>query len=160
MIGPGRAVAGRSFSLSRLHKAHPGSAGYIVSTQAARDLIRETAGMSAAIDDLVFNPAFRIASGKTIYQLDPALCAQDHILDDRSVGLPSTLERDRATQLMPPGKDPKGKKRTGERLGAEFRRLGRQIKDIYLRKKKKIIPFDHCGELVLPPHTQRRENAL
>lgn len=176
MIGqPKRAIAGRNFSLSRLYKAHPGSAGYIVSRQAARDLIHETAEMRAAIDDLVFNPAFRIASRKTIYQLDPALCAQDHILGNRSVGLPSTIEQDRAPQLTPAqlmsgGNERKREKRIGERLAIELRRLGRQINDIsrrlgrqindiYLRKREKIIPFDHRGELVLPSHTQRRKNA-
>lgn len=159
MIGrPRRAVMGRNFSLSRLYKSHPGSAGYIVSRQAARDLIHETAEMRAAIDDLVFNPAFRIASGKTIYQLDPALCAQDHILGDSSVGMPSTI--DRASQLMLADNERKREKRIGERLATEFKRLGRQINDIYLRKTKKIIPFDYRGELILPSRTQRRENAL
>lgn len=156
MIGrPKRVIAGRHFSLPRLYKAHPGSAGYIVSRQAARDLIRETAEMGAAIDDLVFNPAFKIACGKTIYQLDPALCAQDHILGDRSVGLPSMIGQDRASQLISGDTERKREKRIGERLVTEFKRLGRQINDIRLRKTKKIIPFDYRGELILPSRTQR-----
>ncbi len=57
-IGGKRIPVGPIFSLSRLHKIHLGSAGYIISRQAARDLVNETVEIVAVVDDLIFNPDF------------------------------------------------------------------------------------------------------
>ncbi|TIU44407.1 MAG: glycosyl transferase, partial [Mesorhizobium sp.] len=53
-----------------------------------------------AVDSLIFDPAFATAAGKTIYQLVPALCAQDQFLRNR---LPSLLHQERQAEWTASG---------------------------------------------------------
>ncbi|WP_319944211.1 glycosyltransferase family 25 protein [Mesorhizobium sp. AR10] len=155
-----RVSAGHGFSLSRLYRSHIGAAGYIISRQAARDLIAATEDIGIPVDHVIFNPGLATSSGKTIYQLVPALCTQDQFLGDKAVGLPSLLNQERSDQWAASGMPKKRKKTGANRIKTEFNRLAAQIADFCRFRQEKIIPFDYRGERIRPPHTQRRENAL
>ena len=155
-----RIAAGHGFSVSRLHATHIGSAGYILSRQAASDLIKATEDIGIPVDQLLFNPKFETSSSKTIYQMVPALCVQGQFLAGNAVRLPSLLKRDRDDQLATSGTDRKRKKSTITRVRLEIRRLTRQFADFCRLRQWKTIPFEHQGKRVRPPHTQPRETAL
>jgi glycosyl transferase, family 25 len=155
-----RIAAGHGFSLSRLHGLHIGAAGYVLSRQAARDLLSATDDIGIPVDHLVFNPKLATSSSKTIYQLVPALCLQDQFLASSKVGLPSLLKPDRTKQLVASGIDKKSSKPAIARVRIEVGRLARQFVDFCRLRQGKIIPFHHRGVRIRPPHTQHRENAL
>ena len=153
-------AAGHGFSTARLYGIHLGTAGYILSRQAARYLIEATENIGVPVDQVMFNPGLATSSSMTIYQLVPALCAQDQFLGDQAAGLPSLLKRERGDQWVASGMANRRKKTGANKIKTETRRLATQIFDICRLRQKKIIPFDYPGERVSPPHTQRRENAL
>ncbi|PDQ17805.1 glycosyl transferase [Mesorhizobium sanjuanii] len=155
-----RVSAGHGFSVSRLHGAHIGTAGYIVSRQAARDLVAGTEDIGIPVDHVVFNPALATSSSKTIYQLVPALCLQDQFLGEKAVGLPSMLKQDRGEQRDIIKKIKRRRKAGLNKIGIEIKRMAKQMFDFCQLRQETIIPFDHRGERIRPPHTQRRENAL
>jgi glycosyl transferase family 25 len=160
VIARKRLSAGHGFSARRLHGVHIGSAGYILSRQAARDLVMATNDIGIPVDHLIFNPVFATSSSKTIYQLVPALCVQDQFLGVKAVGLPSLLKQDRGDQRFAGGIDKRPRKAVITRIRTEIKRTARQILDFCRMRQEKIIPFDYRGERVRPPHTQHRENAL
>ncbi|AZO56729.1 MULTISPECIES: glycosyltransferase family 25 protein [unclassified Mesorhizobium] len=131
--------AGRGFSVSRLRKNHMGSGGYLLSRQAARDLLRASAKVNVAVDSLIFDPAFATAAGKTIYQLVPALCAQDQFLRNR---LPSLLDRERQAEWTASGQATKRRRPLSEKVGVEARRIAEWIIDHCRLRRHAIIPLD------------------
>ncbi|WP_348645467.1 glycosyltransferase family 25 protein [Mesorhizobium sp. WSM4303] len=153
-------ACGHGFSASRLHAVHIGTAGYIVSRQAARDLIEATNEIAIPVDHLVFNPRFATSSRDVIYQLVPALCLQAQFLGGGSVQLPSLLKQERQEEWAASGMGKKRHKPIAAKVGIEIRRLARQITDLFRLRREKIIPFEYRGRRVRPPHTQHRENAL
>ncbi|MEP6567521.1 MAG: glycosyltransferase family 25 protein [Mesorhizobium sp.] len=155
-----RVSAGHGFAVSRLHAVHIGAAGYIISQQAAQDLVEATEDIGIPVDQVIFNTSLATASSKTIYQLVPALCAQDQFLGDKSAGLPSLLNQDRRSQWAASGMARRRKKPLSRKFSSEFKRLAVQIIDFCRLRQQKIIPFDYRGQRVRPPHTQHRENAL
>lgn len=159
-IGRKRVRAGHGFCVSRLHRTHIGTAGYIVSRQAARDLVAGTEDIGIPVDHVVFNPSLATSSSKTIYQLVPALCVQDQFLGDMAVGLPSLLKQDRGEQRDAIEMIKRRRKKGINKIMTEIKRIAEQISDLCRLRQETIIPFDYRGERVRPPHTQRRENAL
>ena len=155
-----RSPAGHGFSTSRLHGAHVGAAGYILSRQAARDLIDGTAELSSPVDQVIFNPRFAPSPGKAIYQLIPALCAQERFL--RAAALPSLLLEERRDQwLAGVQSGSRTTKTLTMRIGAEARKLLSRIVDLCLLKQRnRLIAFYRHGERVRPAHTHNREKAL
>lgn len=73
-----------SRKLSLLKSYHGGSAAYFISKQTASWLLHETESFCTTVDQLLFNPEFKIASSLCIYQIDPALAVQDWAYDQRS----------------------------------------------------------------------------
>lgn len=153
-------ACGHGFSASRLHAVHIGAAGYILSRQAARDLIEATNEIAIPVDHLVFNPRFAASSGKVIYQLVPALCLQAQFLGEGPVQLPSLLKQERAEERVASGMDKRRHKPIAAKVRIEAWRLSRQIVDLFRLRQEKVIPFEYRGRRVRRPHTQRRENAL
>ncbi|WP_421914751.1 glycosyltransferase family 25 protein [Mesorhizobium sp.] len=141
MIGRKRIVADDRFSLSRLYTDHTGTGGYIISKQTARDLIEASKEIRVAVDDLVFNPTFPILPRKTIYQLVPALCAQDHLLGDRAIGLPSLLKEPRDVQWAAIEAAGKPRKTVAGRMKVELARVARHIVDFCRLRRQTIVPF-------------------
>lgn len=153
-------ACGHGFSASRLHAVHIGAAGYILSRQAARDLIDAANEIAIPVDHLVFNPRFATSSDKIIYQLVPALCLQAQYLGEGPVQLPSLLKQERAEERVASGMGKRRHKPIAAKVGIEIRRLARQIADLFRLRQEKVIPFEYRGRRVRRPHTQRRENAL
>lgn len=135
-------AAGHGFSAFRLYKNHPGTGGYIISREAARDLLEATEKINVTADDLIFTPAFPTSSSKTIYQLVPALCAQDQFVGDR---LPSLLAEERLAVLGTSEPAAKTRKPVGERIMKEAGRTMRWIVDFCRFRRHIIVPFDPIG---------------
>lgn len=68
-------------NLRVLRSHHGGSAAYFVSKETARWMLKETEDFCTTVDQLLFNPDFKIAKHLRIYQIDPALAAQDWAID-------------------------------------------------------------------------------
>lgn len=130
--------AGHGFSGFRLYKNHPGTGGYIISRQAARDLLEATEKINVATDDLIFTPALPTSSSKTIYQLVPALCVQDQFVSER---LPSLLGQERDALCPASGLAPKRRKPTAERILKEAGRTMRWIVDFCRSRRHIVVPF-------------------
>lgn len=81
--------------LSLLKTVHMGCGGYILSQQAARDLLNLLATYEQLIpvDHIVFKD-YMTKFPNQIFQMLPALCIQDHLLGQH-VNFPSFLEKDR-----------------------------------------------------------------
>ncbi|QND52675.1 glycosyltransferase family 25 protein [Phyllobacterium sp. 628] len=62
--------------LARLLSRHNCTAGYIVSKDCAQRLLVETKFVTTGIDELLFNPDYRVFNRLRIYQISPALCKQ------------------------------------------------------------------------------------
>ncbi|OBQ67694.1 glycosyltransferase family 25 protein [Mesorhizobium erdmanii] len=132
-------AVGHGFSLVRLRGNHVGTAGYILSRQMARDLLDVTAQVSAAADDLVFNPAFPTSGEKTIYQLAPALCAQDQFVGGR---LPSLLVEGRNAEWVASGLTIKRRRPVTEKIRRETRRVVEWIIDHGRGRRYTVVPLD------------------
>jgi glycosyl transferase family 25 len=146
----------------RLRKGHPGAGGYLLSRQTACDFLEATARVNIAVDDLIFDPT--VAAGKTVYQLVPALCAQDQFVGDR---LPSLLDQERDAARTASGLMGRRRKPAAVRIRREARRIMRWIADFCRLRRQIVVPlapveandmadFGVAGR----PHTQRRKNAL
>ncbi|MFA6155502.1 glycosyltransferase family 25 protein [Mesorhizobium sp.] len=164
MVHRKRRAVGNGFSAFRLHKRHMGTAGYILSRQAARDLLEATVQATAPADELVFNPAFATSASKTIYQLIPALCAQDQFIGDR---LPSLLSQERDAEWVASGLGTKRRRPIGQKIRIETARVVKGIVDFCKLRHHVVVPLDPplakdqtAGRIATGPHTQRRENAL
>jgi glycosyl transferase family 25 len=83
-----RKIAGAAFhhSLRRLHSEHTGSAGYFISRDATQKLLRLTEEFCEPVDRLLFSPDI-LDERLAIYQLDPAICIQDHRLAHEVAGI-------------------------------------------------------------------------
>ncbi|TPM36212.1 glycosyltransferase family 25 protein [Mesorhizobium sp. B2-3-4] len=134
-----RISVGHGFSVFRLRKNHIGAGGYLLSRQAARDLLHATAETNVAVDNLIFDPAFAISSGKTIYQLVPALCAQDQFVDDK---LPSLLQPGREASWAASGFAGRRRPPLMARIRREAWRTARWIADFCRFRRQIVVPFD------------------
>ncbi|WP_214472442.1 glycosyltransferase family 25 protein [Mesorhizobium sp. dw_380] len=132
-----RTSAGHGFSMVRLRKGHPGAGGYLLSRQTARDFLQATAQVNIAVDDLIFDPI--VSAGKTVYQLVPALCAQDQFVGDR---LPSLLDHERDAARTASGLMIRQRKPTSLRIRREARRTLRWIADFCRLRRRIVVPLD------------------
>lgn len=160
IVGVKRVAACHGFSASRLHDVHMGSAGYIVSKKAAGALLEATQEICIPVDHVLFNPKLETSPGRVIYQLWPALCAQEQFLGWEMVKFPSLLKQDRLERLA--SRDVRQRPRASpyEKIRRELRRLSLQFADLCRLRRWKIVPFDYRGKRVRRPHTQRGQNAL
>ena len=159
-VGVKRVAACHGFSATRLHDVHMGSAGYIVSKKAAGALLEATQEICIPVDHVLFNPKLETSPGRVIYQLWPALCAQEQFLGWEMVKFPSLLKQDRLERLA--SRDVRQRPRASpyEKIRRELRRLSLQFADLCRLRRWKIVPFDYRGKRVRRPHTQRGQNAL
>ena len=73
----------RRFCLRKLEQRHFGTAGYIISRGACERLLKLEDVDLTHIDLRLFCPYCRVTKNLVIYQLDPAICVQQQILDVR-----------------------------------------------------------------------------
>ncbi|WP_335334239.1 glycosyltransferase family 25 protein [Mesorhizobium erdmanii] len=133
-----RVCIGNGFSMFRLRKNHIGAGGYLLSRQAARDLLLATEGVNVAVDNLIFDPAFATSTDKTIYQLVPALCAQEHFVGAK---LPSLLAQERDAEWVASGLANKRRKPVTARVRREVRRTARWIADFCRFRRQIVVPL-------------------
>ncbi|MBZ9710153.1 glycosyltransferase family 25 protein [Mesorhizobium sp. ESP7-2] len=133
-----KVAVGHGFSVFRLRKNHIGAGGYLLSRQAAHALLEATSDVNVAVDNLIFDPAFATSTGKTIYQLVPALCAQDRFVDDR---LPSLLEQGREAERVASGLANGQRMPALARIRREARRATRQITDLCRLRRQIVVPL-------------------
>ena len=160
VVGLNQVSAGHGFSASRLYGVHLGSAGYIVSRKAAGALLEATQEIRFPVDHVLFNPELETSSGKMVYQLWPALCAQEQFLGRERVRFPSLLKQNRQEQHALGEVRQKPRASVYDKVRREIRRLSLQISDLCRLRQWVIVPFAHGGKRIRRPHTQRRENAL
>ena len=160
IVGVKQVAAGHGFSASRLYDVHMGSAGYIVSKKAAGALLEATQEICIPVDHVLFNPKLETSPGRVIYQLRPALCAQEQFLGRERVEFPSLLKQDRQEQLAPRGVRKRPRVSLYNKVRREFRRLSLQFADLCRLRQWMIVPFDYRGKRIHRPHTQRGQNAL
>lgn len=67
----------RGYALHVLKSFHGGSAAYFIDKKTASWLLDQTETFCTTVDQLLFNPEFKIARQLTNYQVDPALAIQD-----------------------------------------------------------------------------------
>lgn len=88
------------YSVTRLVGRHLGSAGYIVSREAAQRLLKGTTRLKGTVDYALFSPTLMTCSRNTIYQLMPALCVQSNLVPG-SADLPTLIQFRRQNRQMP-----------------------------------------------------------
>lgn len=140
--------AGRGYTLHRLHGFHWGSAGYVISKLAARDLLEATRNNDIPIDHVIFNQTSATCSSKVIYQLSPALCTQTSYLLEKTAKFPSEIEQTRHALLQERGLVNRRRQPPMTKFGIEARRIWRQLVDICRLRREKTIPFDYRGRRV------------
>lgn len=133
-----RFSVGHGFSMFRLRKNHIGAGGYLLSKQAARDLLLATEEVNVAVDNLIFDPAFATSTGKTIYQLVPALCAQEQFVGAK---LPSLLAPERDAEWVAAGLANKRRKPVMARVRREVWRTARWIADFCRFRRQIVVPL-------------------
>lgn len=153
-VGPWRINVGHGFSLSRLYSPHLGSAGYILSKRIAGALVEATEEIAMPVDHVMFDTVRQRRPVRRIYQLSPALCVQDQHLD--ATKLPSLIPNDRDGS----SDGPRPRLPAMARVKREIARLAGQINRVCRLQFLSIVPFDHHGQRMYRPHTQRGENAL
>jgi glycosyl transferase family 25 len=80
-----------------------------------------------------------MSAGKHVYQLVPALCAQDQFFGDR---LPSLLDQERDAARTASGLMTQHRKPTAVRIRREARRTMRWIADFCRFRRQIVVPLD------------------
>lgn len=103
--------------LFKLEGRHLGAAGYLVSTRLAQVILEEIRqyGELIPIDKVVFEDLILLQK-IDVYQLQPAICVQDDILDRKNSLLHSSLDQDRELQA-------KEKMNISQKIKREIERL-------------------------------------
>ena len=115
--------------IAELKEHHLGTAGYIISLKAATSLMQYVQGLSAqkisAIDQLMFNHYLDFPNGLPIYQIYPALCAQEFILFPDQNSMPSSIENARKQSKQNKPKRSLSEKIKGELSNAMRKSFGK-----------------------------------
>ncbi|MBD8554955.1 glycosyltransferase family 25 protein [Rhizobium sp. CFBP 8762] len=69
------------YATHRLHSSHNGTGGYIVTRKGAERLLAASHSMQAPVDLVMYDTQYPVFQSLTVYQLTPAICIQDQILD-------------------------------------------------------------------------------
>lgn len=109
--------------LKQLLSKHYGCAGYILSLNAAKELVAylEKNPTLIPLDHIVFEHYMSVSKGK-ILQLNPAICVQDSVLQGSHENFPSDLELERRKRMK------ENKKQGLAKALGEFSRLIQQLK--------------------------------
>lgn len=125
-VGPRPTGSAFGHKLRRLRSVHYGSAAYFLRKSAAPKLVELTEEVCAQVDGVLFEPWYGVAGAFKRYQLDPAICVQDGLLNgEEQVGLGSTLEhiRRRNSGDDVPDRKPKGFAKLKREAARPFIRL-------------------------------------
>ncbi len=124
----GPRIAGRT--LRRLGAEHLGSAGYLVSRAGAKKLLAQTRMLDRPIDQTLFGRAAMFERRLAVYQLDPAVIVQDHLLPDAAArrAMPTTLQEPDRARLAEAAR--LARPRGWRRLARELGRLAEQARRV------------------------------
>ncbi|OOS20562.1 glycosyltransferase family 25 protein [Moraxella pluranimalium] len=115
--------------VAKLNEHHLGTAGYIISKNAAQSLLDFIQSLSAdqllPIDQLMFDQYLSQAHNLPVYQLNPALCAQEFILFPNQNNMPSHIESDRQAKKKSKPKRSFSEKLKGELSNAMRKTIGK-----------------------------------
>lgn len=139
--------------LRKLETVHFGCAGYFISAACAEYLLEATKTKCDPVDHIMFDPFLKVSTGIALYQLDPAICIQNHLLigQQRKFELGSAIEGERVSaprpQKLPP--KPKGLKKW---KGKTYRRLTKIVLPIAdmlenFRKESVVKKIPFAGDL-------------
>ncbi len=134
--------------LRKLQSSHIGGGGYFINTHAAQLLLKETQRVCDPVDHIIFDPLCGIFQQMSVYQIDPAICVQDFLLQDarHKVGFRSTLQGERrgwdGSKISP---KPKGWAKVRREITRPFKRLGERIWRSWLNMRQgttfKVVPY-------------------
>ncbi|EGZ49375.1 glycosyltransferase family 25 protein [Neisseria wadsworthii] len=131
------AHAERNFAV--LSSVHGGSAGYIISQQAIRFILKRLQTLPAdeikPIDILLFGNLLNHGDLK-VYQLVPALCVQESQINQENSQFKSQLQLERA-QNWHQNPEPRKKRTFKERCIRAFGKVNRILE----KRRRQIIPF-------------------
>jgi glycosyl transferase, family 25 len=111
----------------RLRSEHVGAAGYIVSREGARKLLRSTRRLDEPVDQTIFGRRAIRHGEVVVYQIDPAIVVQDNLRPGGGAGLATTLHEPDRAALAEEARS--AKPRGGQRLWREAARLWMQFAD-------------------------------
>jgi glycosyl transferase, family 25 len=113
--------------LHRLKSEHVGAAGYIVSREGARKLLRSTRRLDEPVDQTLFGRRAIRRDEIVAYQLVPAIVVQDNVRSGARAGLATTLHEPDRIAIAEAARN--AKPRGMQRLRREAARLGAQLAD-------------------------------
>lgn len=120
------------WSLLKAHSIHPGGGGYILSKNAAIQILKETEHfLPCAVDNYLFYKDFFPKLCRNIYNLSPAICIQQRLLEN-NIPCESTIDVTWSTRIQYTD----GKKTFLKRILQNF---SQPAKRIYY--KRMAIPF-------------------
>ena len=125
--------------IARLLTNHAGTGGYYLHRNAAQKLLKLTSGsFSEPADETLFNPFMGVASQFRIFQMYPALCIQDFVLNrgNETPQLASLLEPARALHEQHTLAQPKPK---------GGRRLKQKLQQTLSVSRVVDVPFEGTG---------------
>ncbi len=134
-------------TLLGLLSPHGGAGGYLISRNAAHDLLNDPDAVRDPVDEYLFNPFSPVFSKIRVLQLSPAICIQHVILtDDRSdADLNSTIqhERDGKWKMEWESNRPKGFAKIWREVSRPFRQMAK-----YLAVRYSIGRSGNMGKIV------------
>lgn len=132
------AVDGRA--VRRLRSFHWGTAGYVISRRAAEDLLSLSEFISLPVDDFMFNPERSTSRKLKIYQLDPAICVQDNVLDPETAFRSHIGGRNELIQSLREPR-PKGFGLVSREVKRARRKFLLRVRDFISRRRRGIVQF-------------------
>lgn len=127
--------------LRRLKSGHLGTGGYFLNATTAQFLMSATESVCDPVDQLLFNPLLGLFQQMTVYQIDPAICVQDFLLENaqQEKRFVSTLQGERDAAVRPAEISPKP---IGwAKFRRETRRVSNRLKIFLSGNTSKRVPF-------------------
>lgn len=132
-------------SLRKLKSCHLGTGGYFLNASAARFLLSTTESACDPVDHMLFDPCLGLFQQMTVYQIDPAICVQDFLLNNtqQQKHFVSTLqdERDAASRPAAPPPKPRGWRKVAREMHRPFKQFGKHIKNIRDKNVFKLVTY-------------------
>lgn len=133
-------------NLRKLKSSHLGTGGYFLNASTARFLLNATEHICDPVDTVIFDPLLGLFQQMTVYQIDPAICVQDFLIQStqQEKGFVSTLQSERndwtdPTLLLPPKTKPRGWAKVWREISRPFKRLVSRIRDRWKNVRNKVV---------------------
>ncbi|WP_425475550.1 glycosyltransferase family 25 protein [Mesorhizobium quangtriensis] len=151
-----KAIRRGDCSLFQIRAKHLGAAGYIIARSVANRLLELTSRFDRQVDEVLFDPDGP-GSSLSCYQINPAICIQDPILNQDAHLIPSVINEDRKMVYDMPGSPGialpaakyKGINKLKREVARPFKQLRKKIKGlirlILYREKTLEVPYARRG---------------